>query len=150
MGFLKFLFPVCFFWYFLLFGSVDIQHFTIRKQILKKKIMMIVGACIFLVAAAQALPLFFRPLIYRSSIKEYIMSGEVNENQYVSYPMFKGLQKPLEFMGFQGRYITWAACAVGGAILGFIIAYCILGFVVGLVVLAVSLCSGAALIFFKQ
>lgn len=69
------------------------------------------------------------------------MSGEVYENQYVSYPMFKGLQKPLEFMGFQGRYITWAACAVGGAILGF---------VVGLVVLAVSLCSGAALIFFKQ
>ena len=69
------------------------------------------------------------------------MSGEVNENQYVSYPMFKGLQKPLEFMGFQGRYITWAACAIGGAILGF---------VVGLVVLAVSLCSGAALIFFKQ
>ena len=37
--------------------------------------------------------------------------------------MFKGLQKPLEFMGFQGRYITWAACAVGGAILGFIITY---------------------------
>ena len=55
------------------------------------------------------------------------MSGEVNENQYVSYPMFKGLQKPLEFMGFQGRYITWAACAIGGAILGFIIAYCIFG-----------------------
>lgn len=78
------------------------------------------------------------------------MSVEVNENQYVSYPMFKGLQKPLEFMGFQGRYITWAAYAVGGAILGFIIAYCILGFVVGLVVLAVSLSSGAALIFFKQ
>lgn len=53
-------------------------------------------------------------------------------------------------MGFQGRYITWAACAAGGAILGFIIAYCILGFVVGLVVLAISLSSGAALIFFKQ
>ena len=35
---MKFLFPVCFFWYFLLFGSVDIQHFTIRKQILKKSI----------------------------------------------------------------------------------------------------------------
>ncbi|MCI7309339.1 MAG: DUF4134 family protein, partial [Prevotella sp.] len=42
-----------------LFGSVDIQHFTIRKQILKKSIMMIVGSCIFLLAAAQALPLFF-------------------------------------------------------------------------------------------
>ncbi|MCI7466237.1 MAG: hypothetical protein MSB01_08125, partial [Bacteroidales bacterium] len=31
--------PVCFFWYFLLFGSVDIQHFTIRKQIHKKYIL---------------------------------------------------------------------------------------------------------------
>jgi hypothetical protein len=44
---------------FLLSGSVDIQHFIIREQILKKKIMMVVGACIFLIAAAQALPLFF-------------------------------------------------------------------------------------------
>lgn len=26
-----------------------------------------------------------------------------------AYPMFKGLQRPLEFMGLQGRYITWAA-----------------------------------------
>ena len=40
MGFLKFLFPVCFFWYFLLFGSVDIQHFTIRKQILKNILLL--------------------------------------------------------------------------------------------------------------
>lgn len=30
-----------------------------NQQIFKKKIMMVVGACIFLVAAAQALPLFF-------------------------------------------------------------------------------------------
>lgn len=64
--------------------------------------------------------------------------------------MFKGLQKPLEFMGFQGRYITWAAATVGGGILSFIIVYCILGFVAGLIVLAVALCTGAALIFFKQ
>lgn len=78
------------------------------------------------------------------------MSAINNDTQYVCYPMFKGLQKPLEFMGFQGRYITWAACAVGGAILGFIITYFILGFVAGLLVLAVSLCTGAALIFFKQ
>ena len=78
------------------------------------------------------------------------MSAINNDTQYVCYPMFKGLQKPLEFMGFQGRYITWAACAVGGAILSFIITYCILGFVAGLLVLAVSLCTGAALIFFKQ
>ena len=54
------------------------------------------------------------------------MAEETKNSQYLSYPMFKGLQKPLEFMGIQGRYITWAAIAVGGAILGFIIAYCIL------------------------
>ena len=78
------------------------------------------------------------------------MAEETKDSQYLSYPMFKGLQKPLEFMGIQGRYITWAAIAVGGAILGFISAYCIFGFVVGLIVLAVSLLAGAALIFFKQ
>jgi hypothetical protein len=53
-------------------------------------------------------------------------------------------------MGIQGRYITWAAIAVGGAILGFIVVYCILGFLAALMVLAVSLLPGAALIFFKQ
>lgn len=78
------------------------------------------------------------------------MAEETINSQYLSYPMFKGLQKPLEFMGIQGRYITWAAIAVGGAILGFIIAYCIFGFVVGLIVLAASLLAGATLIFFKQ
>ena len=30
-------------------------------------------------------------------------------DNYTDYPMFKGLQRPLEFMGLQGRYITWAA-----------------------------------------
>ena len=78
------------------------------------------------------------------------MTKESSYHQYVSYPLFKGLQKPLEFMGFQGRYITWAAATIGGGILSFIIVYCILGFVAGLIVLAVTLCIGAALIFFKQ
>ena len=30
-----------------------------KQQDLKKKIMMVVGACLFLIAAAQALPMFF-------------------------------------------------------------------------------------------
>jgi len=59
LGFLKFLFPVCFFWRFSAFASIDYQHLTNFQQILKKKIMMTVGACIFLIAAANALPLFF-------------------------------------------------------------------------------------------
>lgn len=74
----------------------------------------------------------------------------VKEERYADYPVFKGLQKPLEFMGFQGRYIYWAAGTVGGAIVGFIIAYCLVGFVVGLAVLVVAISAGAALIFLKQ
>jgi hypothetical protein len=78
------------------------------------------------------------------------MATGMNDSEYVSYPMFKGLQKPLEFMGIQGRYITWAACAVGGAIIGFIIVYCFFGFVAGLITLVSSIGIGAVLIFFKQ
>ena len=69
---------------------------------------------------------------------------------YPEYPVFRGLQRPLEFMGLQGRYIYWAAAAVGGAILGFIITYCILGFLSGLLVLAIALGGGAALVLIKQ
>lgn len=64
--------------------------------------------------------------------------------------MFKGLQRPLEFMGIQGRYIYWAAGAIGGAIVGFIVAYCLSGFLAGLIALVVVLGGGAALILLKQ
>ncbi len=60
------------------------------------------------------------------------MESKGKDTRYPDYPLFRGLQRPLEFMGLQGRYIYWAAGAVGGAILGFIIAYIIAGFVVGL------------------
>ncbi len=72
------------------------------------------------------------------------------DEQYVSYPVFKGLQRPLEFLIFQGRYIYWAAATAGATILGFIIAYCICGFLVGLVVFVVCFTIGAGLIMFKQ
>lgn len=64
--------------------------------------------------------------------------------------MFKGLQRPLEFLGLQGRYIYWAAGSAGTAIAGFIAGYCLSGFVAGLVILAVVASAGAALILFKQ
>ena len=66
------------------------------------------------------------------------MSGTNGDTRPLEYPMFKGLQRPLEFMGIQGRYIYWAAGAIGGAIVG------------GLIVLVVTLCGGAALILLKQ
>lgn len=72
------------------------------------------------------------------------------EEQYPDYPLFKGLQRPLEFMGIQGRYIYWAAATIGIAIVGFIIAYCLARFVLALIVLAVAITIGAGLILFKQ
>ena len=39
-----------------------------------------------------------------------------NNGRYPDYPLFKGLQRPLELMGLQGRYIYWAAGVAGGAI----------------------------------
>lgn len=75
---------------------------------------------------------------------------QAKDERYPDYPLFKGLQRPLELMGLQGRYIYWAAGAAGGAIVGFIIAYCLAGFVAGLVVLVAVLCIGIALIMLKQ
>ena len=67
------------------------------------------------------------------------MSSTVNTS-YPEYPVFKGLQRPLEFMGLRGRYIY----------LSFIVVYSLLGFVVGLVVLTVIAAVGIALIILKQ
>ncbi len=73
-----------------------------------------------------------------------------DEKSYLEYPFFKGLQKPLEFMGLRGRYIYWAAGAVGGALLSFLALYVIIGFLVALIVATVILCFGASFIFIKQ
>lgn len=76
--------------------------------------------------------------------------ANTGEENYPSYPMFKGLQRPLELMGLQGRYIYWAAAAAGGAIVGFIVMYIVIGFVVGLITLVAAVAVGAALIMLKQ
>ena len=69
---------------------------------------------------------------------------------YTSYQMFKGLQRPLEFMGLQGRYITWAAITASIGILGFMLVYVLSGFIVGLAFAVLSICTGAGLIMMKQ
>ena len=68
------------------------------------------------------------------------------DERYPDYPLFKGLQRPLEFLGIQGRYIYWAAVTTCGAIVGFVAAYCLLGFIAGLVVLATVVSVGIVLI----
>ncbi len=79
------------------------------------------------------------------------MESQKGQNvRYPDYPLMKGLQKPLEFMGLQGRYIYWAAGTIVGTIVLFIIVYCLLGFIAGLVTAVVSLSAGAGLIIVKQ
>ncbi len=72
------------------------------------------------------------------------------DERYPDYPLFKGLQRPLEFLGIQGRYIYWAAATTCGAIIGFVAAYCLIGFVASLVVLAAVVSAGIVLIILKQ
>ena len=73
-----------------------------------------------------------------------------DKDSHPSYPMFKGLQRPLELMGLQGRYIYWAAAAAGSAIVGFIVLYIALGFVAGLITLVAVIAVGASFIMIKQ
>lgn len=72
------------------------------------------------------------------------------EVSYPEYPVFKGLQRPLEFMGFQGRYIYWMAGAVGGAILSFLVCHILSGFLLGLIVATVILAVGGIMTFLYQ
>lgn len=69
---------------------------------------------------------------------------------YMDYQMFKGLQRPLEFMGLQGRYITWAAITAAVGILGFMLVYAMAGFIIGLAFAVISISCGAGLIMVKQ
>ncbi len=69
---------------------------------------------------------------------------------YYSYSSYRGLQKPLEFMGLKGRYLYVAAGCIGGGILSFIIAFLIAGFWVAFILTLSSLLLGGTWIFLRQ
>ena len=71
-------------------------------------------------------------------------------NTCPSYPVFKGLQRPLEFMGLQGRYIWWGAGTVAGCLLGFMIVYMVLGFTAALIFFTALAGFGGISIMVKQ
>ena len=72
------------------------------------------------------------------------------EASYNGYPVFKGLQLPLEFMGIRGRFIIIAAATFGASFLGFIAGYVLFGLGIALLVLAVSAGGGLLTIYVKQ
>lgn len=71
-------------------------------------------------------------------------------NADLGFPMFKGLQRPLEFLGLQGRYITWAAITAGTSILGFMLVYALAGFVAALAFAVVTTSVGSGFIMVRQ
>ena len=66
------------------------------------------------------------------------------------YPVFKGLQKPLEFMGIRGRVLTLAAAAIGVSFVGFIVFSIALGKIAGFIAMLVMAVAGLVVIYVKQ
>ena len=65
-------------------------------------------------------------------------------------PVFKGLQKPLEFMGIRGRFLTFAAGAIGLSFVGFIVFSIIMGKLAGFIAMLVIAITGLITIYIKQ
>jgi len=70
--------------------------------------------------------------------------------EYPKYPIFKGLQMPLEFMGLRGRFIIWAAITAGVSFLSFVAAFILLGTAAGFITLISFVGSGLGIILKKQ
>lgn len=75
---------------------------------------------------------------------------EENKSNQDGFPVFKGLQKPLEFMGIRGRVLTLAAVAIGVSFVGFIVFSIALGKLAGFIAMLVMAAAGLATIFVKQ
>ena len=75
---------------------------------------------------------------------------EEDKNGQDGFPVFKGLQKPLEFMGIRGRFLTLAVVAIGVSFVGFIAFSIVLGKLAGFVAMLVMAAVGLATIFVKQ
>ena len=70
-------------------------------------------------------------------------------------PVFKGLQKPLlqkplEFMGIRGRFLTYAAGAISISFLGFLLSSILFGKLVGFIVMVCLAAVGIISIYVKQ
>ena len=69
---------------------------------------------------------------------------------YNGYPVFKGLQRPLEFMGIRGRFLTYAAGAIGISFVGFIVFSILMGKLAGFIAMLVLAVAGLITIYVKQ
>ena len=70
--------------------------------------------------------------------------------EIISYPVFKGLQKPLEFMGIRDKFIYYAAATFLCGFIGFLVFNILMGFFAGLIALVAIAGTGIITIFIKQ
>ena len=69
--------------------------------------------------------------------------------EYPLFPVFKGLQMPLQLFGLQGRFLTYAAIIVAVVLLGFLITFSFVGG--GAAIILSLVCAvGGGIFFFKQ
>lgn len=66
------------------------------------------------------------------------------------YPVFKGLQKPLEFMGIRGRFLYYTAGAIALGFFGYLVCAFIVGQILGLIFLVVISAGGYGYSFLLQ
>ena len=66
------------------------------------------------------------------------------------FPIFKGLQKPLEFMGIRGRFLTLAAAGIGVSFIGFIVFSILLSKLAGFIAMIVMAITSLITIYIKQ
>lgn len=78
------------------------------------------------------------------------MSSKKEEKVYPQYPVFKGLQLPLEFMGIRGKFLAWGGGTIGAAFLSFVAGYLLFGMGTAFLIMAIVAGAGIITIFIKQ
>lgn len=66
------------------------------------------------------------------------------------FKVFRGLQRPLKLLIFEGRYIGWAVIVAALALIGFIVLYVVCGAVIAFPYLLLVLVVGGGKIFLAQ
>ena len=75
--------------------------------------------------------------------------AEKGSDNYRDIQVFKGLQRPLELFGLQGRYVWWGVGSGGGGLLSLMIGAIVFGFLVGLILFTVIVGTGTIMILLK-
>ena len=70
--------------------------------------------------------------------------------EYICFRVYRGLQKPLEFMMLKGRYVVIGAAIAFGSIVGFIVGFIMSGILVASLLTLCILLSGGIWIITRQ